>query len=345
MNPAAAQAKSTPESTQSAQGAATMYAITQDHYGSADVLQYQEVPQPQIAKDEVLVQVAAAGVDRGTWHLMEGKPYVIRLGFGFRKPKNPIIGLDLAGTVVEVGADVTRFAPGDEVFGIGKGTFGEFAAAKENKLARKPSNLTFEEAAVVPVSGLTAIQAVRDIAKITAGQHVLITGASGGVGVYLVQLCKNAGAEVTGVCSTEKVELVKSLGADRVVDYKMSDITAAQGEYDAILDLGGNTPLKALRRMLAADGTLVIIGGEEGGAWVGGVDRQLRAAMMSPFIGQRLTFFLSKETHVDLEALAEVIEAGNLTTPVDTVYPLSQGAEAMRALADGKVKGKVCLSV
>ncbi|MCH9816142.1 MAG: NAD(P)-dependent alcohol dehydrogenase [Actinomycetia bacterium] len=322
-----------------------MFAITQDRYGSADVLQHQEVPQPQIAKDEVLVQVRAAGLDRGTWHLMEGTPYVIRLGFGLRKPRNPIIGLDLAGTVVAVGTEVTRFAPGDEVFGIGKGSFAQYAAAKEKKLAHKPSSLTFEQAAAVPVSGLTAIQAVRDVARVTAGQRVLITGASGGVGVYATQLCKNAGAEVTGVCSTAKLGLVSELGADNVVDYTQTDFTDTDATYDVILDIGGNTRLKTLRRMLTKKGTLVIVGGEEGGPWIGGVDRQLRAGMLSPFVGQRLTSFLSKETYVDLEALTEVIEAGNLTAPVDSVFPLAQAATAMRMLADGKVKGKVCLSV
>ncbi len=234
----------------------SMPAIRQEAYGSADVLRRVSLDVPDIAEDEVLVQVRAAGLDRGTWHLMTGRPYLIRImGFGLRAPKNPVPGLDLAGTVAAVGSEVTRFTPGDDVFGIGKGSFAGFAAASESKLARKPAHLTFEQAAVVPVSGLTAIQGLRDAGRIRPGQRVLIVGASGGVGSYAVQIAKALGAaDVTGVCSTAKVDLVRSLGADRVIDYTREDFSQAARRYDLILDIGGNTKLSRLRRALTPEG-------------------------------------------------------------------------------------------
>jgi NADPH:quinone reductase-like Zn-dependent oxidoreductase len=227
-------------------------AIVQDGYGSTDVLRLAEIDKPVIAANEVLLQVRAAGMDRGTWHIMTGQPYLMRvIGFGLRGPKNPVPGLDVAGTVVAVGSQVTRFQIGDEVFGISRGSFAEFAAAREDKLAHKPAGLSFEQAAVVPVSALTAIQGLRDAGRIQAGQKVLIIGASGGVGTYAVQLAKAFGAEVTGVSSTAKADLVRSIGADHVVDYTREDFADGVHRYDLILDIGGNSRLSRLRRALA----------------------------------------------------------------------------------------------
>ncbi len=247
-----------------------MRAIVQDHYGSAAVLHLGEIERPDIAPNEVLLKVRAAGMDRGTWHVMAGQPYLMRLiGYGLRRPKNPVPGLDVAGTVVAVGSDVTRFHAGDEVFGISRGSFAEYTAAREDKLAHKPAGLSFEQAAVASVSALAAIQGLRDAGRIEAGQKVLIIGASEGVGTYAVQLAKAFGAEVTGVCSTAKVELVRSIGADHVVDYTREDFADGEERYDLILDIGGNSRLSRLRRALVPKGTLVIVGGEGGGKWTG----------------------------------------------------------------------------
>lgn len=323
----------------------TMKAIVQDEYGSDEVLHIAEIERPAIGDDDVLVRVHAAGLDRGTWHLMAGLPYVIRLGFGFRGPKNPVPGLDVAGTVVSVGEKVTRFQPGDEVFGIAKGSFAEYASALEDKLAIKPTNLSFDQAAAVPVSGLTAIQALRDVGRLESGQQVLIVGASGGVGTYAVQLAKAFGADVTGVASTAKVDLVRSIGADHVIDYTQEDFADGSHRYDLILDIGGNTPLSRLRSALTQSGTLVIVGGEEGGRWFGGVNRQLRAMALSPFIAQRLTSFLSNENHADLERLVQIIEAGDLTPTIGSTYAFAQAPEAMRHLEAGQARGKIVISV
>ncbi len=323
----------------------TMKAIVQDEYGSADVLRLADIDRPEIGDDGVLVRVHAAGLDRGTWHLMAGLPYVVRLGFGLRRPRNPVPGIDVAGTVVTVGEKVTRFQAGDEVFGTAKGSFAEYAGARQDKLARKPANLMFGQAAAVPVSGLTAIQGLRDVGRMEPGQHVLIVGASGGVGSYAVQLAKAFGAEVTGVCSGPKVDLVRSIGADHVIDYTRDDFADGSQQYDLILDIGGNSPLSKLRSALTKRGTLVIVGGEEGGRWFGGIDRQLRGMVLSPFIAQRLTSFISKESHVDLERLTEVIEAGELTPIIDSTYPLDQAQQAMRHLEAGRAKGKIVISV
>jgi NADPH:quinone reductase-like Zn-dependent oxidoreductase len=327
-------------------GRQTMRAIVQDRYGSADVLRLGEIDRPAIGDDEVLVRVHAAGLDRGTWHLMAGRAYLIRLmGFGLRRPKNRVPGLDVAGTVVAAGADVTRFEVGDEVFGISRGSFAEYACAREDKLARKPANLTFDQAAVVAISGLTALQALHDVGRLQAGQHVLIVGASGGVGTFAVQIAKAAGAEVTGVCSTTKIDLVRSAGADHVIDYSREDFASGPQRYDLILDIGGNSSLSRLRRALTATGTLVIVGGENGGRWIGGFDRQLRAVALSPFVRQRLTMKTPKEHYADLERLAELIEAGELTPIVDRTYPLHQAGDAMRHLEAGQARGKLAITV
>jgi NADPH:quinone reductase-like Zn-dependent oxidoreductase len=322
-----------------------MQAIVQDTYGSADTLRLGRLPRPVIAAHEVLLRVQAAGLDRGTWHLMTGRPYLLRLGLGFRGPKNPVPGRDVAGTVVMVGSAVTRFGVGDEVFGIGQGSFAEYAAAREDRLARKPGNTSFEQAAVVPVSALTALQALRDAGHLAQGQHVLIIGASGGVGTYAVQLAKAFGAEVTGVCSTTKLDLVMSLGADHVIDYTQDDFAESAHRYDLILDIAGNPALSRLRRVLAPTGTAVIVGGEEGGSWMGGMDRQLRARVLSAFVRQRLTTLLCQEQSSDLERLTGVIEAGNVTPSIDRSYPLAAVPEAMRHLAAGKVRGKIAITV
>jgi len=320
-----------------------MRAIVQDLYGSADRLRLAETERPVPAADEVVVQVRAAGVDRGTCHLMRGEPYLIRiLGFGFRGPKNRIPGLDVAGTVVEAGASVSRFQAGDEVFGIARGSFAEFAAAREEKLVRKPAALGFEQAAVVAVSGLAALQGLR-AGRIAAGQKVLIIGASGGVGTYAVQLAKAFGAQVTAVCSTGKVDLVRSLGADEVIDYTRADFADGRQHYDLILDIGGNSRLSRLRRALTPKGTLVIAGGE-GGRWTG-VGRQLRALMVSPVVRQRLTMYISTHRRADLEELRQQIEVGRLTPMVGKTYPLPDVPQAIRHLEDGRAQGKIAITV
>ena len=275
--------------------------------------------------------------------MMTGQPYLIRiLGFGFRGPKNPVPGLDVAGTVVAVGPEVTRFAAGDEVFGIARGSFAEYAAAREDKLVRKPAALSFEQAAVVAVSGLAALQGLR-AGRITAGQKVLVIGASGGVGTYAVQLAKAFGATVTGVCSTAKLDLVRSIGADNVIDYTREDFADGRQHYDLILDIGGNSPLSRLRRALTPTGTLVIAGGE-GGRWTG-VGRQLRALMLSPVVRQRLTMYISTHRQADLEELRQQIEAGHLTPVVGKAYPLPDVPDAIRHLEDGRVQGKIAIIV
>ncbi len=322
----------------------TMRAILQDSYGSADEWRAGEIAVPEITDKEVLVKIAAAGLDRGTWHLMTGLPYLGRLAFGIRKPKNPVPGRDLAGTVVAVGSLVTRFAVGDAVFGVGSGSLSEYAAAREDKLARTPANLTTAQAAVVPISGLTAIHALRDAGRLQKGQGVLIVGASGGVGSYAVQLAKAFGANVTGVCSTAKIDMVRTLGADRVIDYTQDDFADGTHLYDLVLDIGGSSPLSRLRRALTPKGTLVIVGGEEGGKLTG-MGRQVRALMLSPFVSQRLTMLVPKENYSDLEQLAKFIEVGAVTPSVDREYPLEQAADAMRQLVAGKVHGKLAITI
>ncbi|HET7479503.1 MAG TPA: NAD(P)-dependent alcohol dehydrogenase [Rubrobacteraceae bacterium] len=323
-----------------------MKAIVRYKYGSPDVLELQDIDKPQISDDEVLVHVHAAGVDRGVWHLMTGLAYPIRLaGYGLRAPKNPVLGGDLAGVVVAIGKSVTRFRPGDEVFGIGEGSYAEYARALEKKLAPKPANLTFEQAAVVAISGLTALQAVRDHGKARPGQKVLIIGASGGVGTYAVQIARVFGARVTGVCSTAKVEMVRSIGADHVIDYTKEDFAEGGQRYDLILDIGGNSPLARLRRALTPKGTLVIVGGESDGRWLGGTDRQLRAMMLSPFVSQKLLAFINKENHEDMLVLKELIEAGKVTPVLDRTYPLAEAPDAIRYLTEGHVRGKVVITI
>ena len=278
--------------------------------------------------------------------MMAGRPYLLRIiGFGFRRPKNRVPGIDVAGTVVAIGFAVTRFAAGDEVYGMSRGSFGEYAAALEGKLAIKPANLSFEQAAVVPISAGTAIQALLDAGRVEQGQKVLILGASGGVGTYAVQLAKALGAEVTGVSSTAKLDLVRSLGADHVLDYTQDDFADGGRRYDLILDIGGNPTLSRLRRALTPAGTAVIVGGEEGGNWTGGFGRSLRAPLVSLFVRQRLAMLASKERASDLERLTPLIEAHQVTPSIDRTYALDEVPEAMRHLEAGDVRGKVAITI
>ena len=323
----------------------TMRAIVQNGYGPVDVFQSGRAVLPRIAENEVLIRVHAAGMDRGTWHMMTGRPYLLRvLGFGFRGPKNPVPGIDVAGTVAAVGSAVTRFAVGDEVYGMSRGAFAEYAAALEGKLARKPSSLSFEQAAVVPISAGTALQAL-DAGRVERGQKVLVLGASGGVGSYAVQLAKSFGAEVTGVSSPGKTDLVRSLGADHVIAYTQDDFADGARHFDLILDIGGNPSLSRLRRALTPTGTAVIVGGEEGGRWTGGFGRSLRAPFVSLFVRQRLAMLASKERASDLERLTPLLEAGQVTPSVDRTYPLDEVRDAMRHLDAGNVRGKIAITV
>ena len=323
-----------------------MRAVVQDRYGTADDLELATVPRPTPGDDDVVVQVKAAGLDRGTWHLMTGKPYLMRIaGLGFRRPKNRVPGRDLAGVVVATGAAVTRFAVGDEVYGVGRGSFAEYAVAGEDKLAHKPANLSFAEAAVVPISAATALEALTDHGRLEAGQRVLVLGASGGVGSYAVQIAKALGAEVTGVASTAKLDLVRSLGADHVLDYTREDFAATGERYDLILDIAGNPSVARLRRALTPTGTAVIVGGESGDDLTGGMGRTLRALSLSPFIGQRFATFINKERANDLERLTELIDAGRVKPSIDQTFALDQVPDAMRLLAAGGVRGKVAITM
>jgi NADPH:quinone reductase-like Zn-dependent oxidoreductase len=322
-----------------------MKAIGQDIYGSPDVLRLIDAEPPSVGDRNVLIRVRAAGVDPGVWHLMAGLPYFVRLmGMGLRAPKHQVPGMAFAGVVETVGPGVRRLRVGDEVFGATMGSFAELACASEDKTAPKPASLTFEQAAAVPVSGMTALQAVRDKAKVEAGQRVLALGAGGGVGHFAVQIAKACGAEVTGVCSTARVELVRSLGADHVIDRTHGDFTAA-GPYDVILDIAGIRPLSQLRRALTPRGTLVLIGGEGGNRWTGGFERQLVASLLSPLVSQKLGPLLAADSYQDLLALADLIETGQVTPAVDRIYPLAEAASAVRYVHSGQARGKVVITM
>jgi NADPH:quinone reductase-like Zn-dependent oxidoreductase len=326
-----------------------MKAITQARYGDVDVLEFSDIDQPLPTGNEVLVQVHAAGLHRGDWHVMTGLPYMIRLvvpTLGLRRPKVPVLGMDVAGTVEAVAPNVTRFQPGDAVFGWCDGAFAEYAVAPEGQLAAKPAALSFEQAAVVPISGFAALQGLRDVGEIQAGQKVLVIGAAGGVGSFAVQLAKAFGAEVTGVASTTQLELVRSIGADEVVDYTREDVTDGTRQWDLILDTAGRRSLSQLRRALTPKGTLVIVGGEGAGRLMGGFTRNLRAPVLSRFVGQRLRMLASKERPEDLQTLRELLEAGKLTPRVGRTYPLGEVPEAMRQMVEGRGRaGKIAISV
>lgn len=342
MNPATLDPTTPPQAS-----AVTMRAIVQDAYGVApeEVLRLGQVARPAAGDGEILVRVAAASVDRGTWHVMAGLPYLMRAaGFGLRTPKATNPGRCFAGTVESVGKDVTGFTPGDEVFGTTEGSFAEYVAAAPAKVALKPASLSFEQAAAVPISGATALQAVRR-GGVAAGQKVLVIGASGGVGSFAVQIAKALGAEVTGVCGPTKVDFVTSIGADHVVDYSRDDFAGGEGRYDVILDIGGSSHLSRLRRALAPHGRLVIVGGMTDGRWFGGIDRQLRAKLLSPFVGQKLGSLMATENSADLAALRELVDAGKVAPAVDRTYPLGEVPAAIRYLLKGKVQGKVVITV
>lgn len=329
----------------------TMRAIVQDRFGDSDVLELRELPRPVPGEGEVLVHVHAAGVDRGTWHVMAGLPLIARPMFGLRRPRNPTPGRDIAGVVEAVGPGVTGSADasagvavGDEVYGTADGAYAEWVVATPGRLAAKPANLTFEQAAAVPVSALTALQAVRDQAEVRPGQSVLIVGASGGVGSFAVQIAKAFGAEVTGVASTAKLDLIRALGADHVIDYTVEELPT-DGRYDAIIDIGGHRSLRSLRRALAPKGTLVIVGSETGDRFTGGIGRSIRAALWSPLVGQRLKMFVSPERAVDLDALRELIEAGQVTPSIERTWPLAETAAAVDHVAAGRTRGKVVVTI
>jgi NADPH:quinone reductase-like Zn-dependent oxidoreductase len=328
-------------------GGPTMKAVVQTRYSPApeDLFRVAHIDRPTIGDGEVLVRVHAAGVDRGTWHIMAGQPYPIRLaGFGLRRPKYANPGRSLAGTVEAVGTGASGFAPGDEVYGTCNLSFAEYATARTDQLAPKPANLTFEQAAAAPISAVTALQGLRDRGRVRPGHKVLIVGASGGVGTFAVQIAKAFGAEVTGVCSTSKMDLVRSLGADHVIDYTAEDVDGGQ-RYDVVLDTGGHRSLRRLRRTLTPRGTLVIVGSETAGRWLGGFDRTIRAMLLSPFVSQKLAPLASSENTADLIVLTGLVESGQVAPVVDRTYPLEEAAAAIRHMLDGKARGKLVVSV
>jgi NADPH:quinone reductase-like Zn-dependent oxidoreductase len=323
-----------------------MRAIVQERYGSADVLEFRDIQEPVVGENDVLVRVRAAGCGPDVWHVMTGLPYLARPVIGFRKPKVAVRGGDLAGTVEAVGSSVTGFQPGDQVMGIGQGSFADLAIAPAEKLVPKPARLSFEEAAAVPISGLTALQAIRDIGQVKPGSKVLVIGAAGGVGTLTVQIAKAFGAQVTGVCSTSKVDLVREIGADEVIDYTREDFTEGSKSWDVIVDTAGRRPLSRSRRALTPKGALVIVGGDGGGRLTGGFLRGiLGGPLLSLFVGQRLRGFVSKENREDLEALSELIEAGKVTPVIDRTYPLMDAPDAIRYLEQGHPRGKVVITL
>ncbi|QGN48984.1 NAD(P)-dependent alcohol dehydrogenase [Micromonospora sp. WMMD558] len=325
-----------------------MKAIVQDTYGPADVLRLRDVDRPTIGDGDVLVQVRAAGVDPGVWIFMTGRPYLARLASGLRRPRVPVRGRDLAGVVTAVGARVTRFRPGDEVYGTSlRGSYAEFTSTPERRLARKPANLSFAQAAAVPVSGMTALRAVRDSGEVRPGHRVLVIGASGGVGSHAVQIAKAYGATVTGVCAPARADVVRALGADDVLDYTREEIDRDGPVYDVVIDTGGDRPFSLLRRALTPRGTLALVGGAyTKGPLLSGYDRQMvRAPLLSLFVGQRLRSVSAMERTEDLDTLRELIEAGALTPAVDRSYPLAEAAHAIRHLREGHPAGKVVVTI
>jgi NADPH:quinone reductase-like Zn-dependent oxidoreductase len=321
-----------------------MKAIVFQTYGSPDVLELQEIDTPVPEVDQVLVRVRAASVNPLDWHHMRGEPFAMRATEGLTRPKDTGLGADLAGVVEVAGANVTHVQPGDEVFGMGIKTCAEFVCVRGEGVVPKPANLTFEQAGAVGVAALTALQGLRDKGQIQSGQKVLINGAAGGVGTFAVQIAKSFGANVTGVCSTRNVELVRSLGADRVVDYTHEDFTRSGDRYDIVFDAAGNRSLSDCRRALVPKGILVLVGAAEG-RWIGPLLRPIGALVVSPFVSQKLLFFLAKRTQADLRALKELLEAGTVIPVIDRRYPLSEVPDAIRYLEEGHARGKVVITI
>ncbi|MBG0816961.1 NAD(P)-dependent alcohol dehydrogenase [Planomonospora sp. ID82291] len=327
-----------------------MRAMVRDAYGPPDRLELRDLRRPAAGPDDVLVRVRAAGVDQGTWQLVTGLPYLIRLaGYGLTRPKVPVPGLDVAGRVEAVGERVTRFRPGDEVFGTCDGALAEYACAPQDRFTPKPANVTFEQAGAVPTSAVAALQGLRDAGGIRAGQRVLVIGAGGGVGTFAVQLAKTFDAHVTGVCSTAKTDLVRSIGADDVIDHTREEVADGSRRYDLVLDTGGHRSVTRLRRLLTPRGTLVIVGsggsGRGGGRWTQGAGRQLRAMALSPFVGQNLRGLMSAARQEDLRLLGELLESGRITPVVDRTYPLDELPAALLHLRSGRVAGKVVITM
>ncbi|MFG2414895.1 NAD(P)-dependent alcohol dehydrogenase [Streptomyces goshikiensis] len=321
-----------------------MKAIVQDRYGPSEVLELRDIETPKPGPGEVLIAVRAAALDAGVWHLMSGQPPLLRLmGYGLRAPKVRVRGREVAGRVEAVGDGVSGLRPGDEVFGICEGSFAEYAIGSQDKLALKPAGLPLEQAAALSISGLTALQALRDAGRVEPGRRVLVIGAAGGVGTFAVQLAKAHGAHVTGVCSTTKTELVSSLGADEVIDYTREDFADGDLPYDLILDTAGNRTLTHLRRALTPRGTLVLIGGENGGRWLGGMDRVLRAVLLNPFVRHTLKPFMASESKADLDVLRQHVEAGTVTPAIQRTCPLAETAQAIDQLHRGEARGKILI--
>jgi NADPH:quinone reductase-like Zn-dependent oxidoreductase len=320
-----------------------MKAIVYHRYGSPDVLEYKEIETPAPEDDQVLIEVRAASVNPIDWHFMRGTPYVARIISGLRKPKHRRLGADVAGRVEAVGRNVTRFKPGDEVYGTCRGTFAEYACAPDRALALKPDNATFEQAAAVPVAAFSALQSLRK-GRIQPGHKVLINGAAGGVGTFAVQIAKSFGAEVTGVCSTRNVEMVRSIGADRVIDYTRHNFTEGYEHYDIIVDCIGNHSLSVFRRVLKAKGSYIMIGGPTG-RWFRPMDRGIRALLLSPFVSQKLAMFLARSSKDDLAVLRDLIEAGKVTPVIDRYFGLSEVPRAIRYLEEGHARGKVVITI
>lgn len=331
-----------------AAGSSDMKAATYRCYGSSDVIRIERVPKPQPADDQVLVKVAAASVNPLDWHYLHGKPYLMRMGSGIGRPDDPSIGVDFAGTVEAVGSAVTRFKPGDAVFGGGSGAFAEYVTMREGRgIAHKPDNMSFAQVAAVPIAAITALQALRDHGQVQAGQTVLINGASGGVGTFAVQLAKHFGAEVTGVCSTRNLELVRGIGADHVIDYTSENFTEGSRQYDLIIDLVGNHGLLDMRRALKPDGRLILVGGGgvDAGPWIAPLLNPIKAKLLSPFVDQKMDFFVARMNAEDLEFLAGLMQSGEMTPVIDQQYGLDQAAEAMAHVEAGHARGKVIIAM
>jgi len=323
-----------------------MKAIAYDRYGSPDVLELRDVPTPTCNDDHVLVRIRAAAANPFDWHLLRGDPYLVHLAMGLRKPRRAmILGSDVAGVVEAVGVDVTRFRPGDEVYAVTEvGGFAEYVSIREPRVALKPATLTFEQAAAVPVAALTALQSLGNGERVKKGQKVLINGASGGIGTFAVQIAKSFGAEVTGVCSTAKVDMVRSIGADHVIDYTRQDFAQSGRRYDLLLDTVGNRSLSDFRRALTRTGTFVIVGGG-GGRWLGPMSQRVKAALASPFVSQRIVLVSCNPIGKDLEILHGLIETGKVTPVIDRTYPLGEVPDAIRHLEEGHNRGKIVITI